>query len=266
MKLNLQFFGEEDFTESVETPEVAEQVEIEESGETAAVEEAEQGAATPERDFDRDAIYASARRKAEKEANERVNAEFVRRFGNYKNPVTGAPITSMNEYFDALDSQNLQSVKERITSAGIDENTLNEYVENLPAIRRANELIKAQELHEMEERVNKDVAALHELDNSINTVADIPTEVLDLVRTGGANNIVDAYKIVNYGKWTTEKANSARQAAINQAKGKMHLAPVNGVSVMNEEVEIPDSQRAMWEAMFPDKSKAELRKLYNKQL
>lgn len=46
----------------------------------------------------------------------------------------------------------------------------------------------------------------------------------------------------------------------------MHLAPVNGVSVMNEEVEIPDSQRAMWEAMFPGKSKAELRKLYNKQL
>ena len=105
----------------------------------------------------------------------------------------------------------------------------------------------------------------YERDNLFDALALAEAADLDLVEISPNAN-PPVCKIVNYGKWTTEKANSARQAAINQAKGKMHLAPVNGVSVMNEEVEIPDSQRAMWEAMFPDKSKAELRKLYNKQL
>ena len=75
-------------------------------------------------------------------------------------------------------------------------------------------------------------------------------------------SLVDSYKILNYGKATA----AIQQQAINQAKGKSHLNPVNGVATPNEGAEIPQSELAYWKEAFPDKNPAELKKLYNKTL
>jgi hypothetical protein len=56
------------------------------------------------------------------------------------------------------------------------------------------------------------------------------------------------------------------QQAINQAKGKSHLNPVNGVATPDDGVDIPVSELDMWKDAFPNKSAAELKKLYNKTL
>ena len=72
--------------------------------EETSVEEQE----TETQQVDMNAIYADARRKAEREYKDRVqkeNNEFVRRFGHLKNPQTGEPIRSKEDYLKALDAQ-----------------------------------------------------------------------------------------------------------------------------------------------------------------
>lgn len=89
MKFNLQFFGEEDVTESVNESVVAEQTEVEDGGDAIETVSEEVEETPTVQDADTNRIYADARRRAEREAREaqeKVDAEYVRRFGNYKIP------------------------------------------------------------------------------------------------------------------------------------------------------------------------------------
>ena len=79
-------------------------------------------------------------------------------------------------------------------------------------------------------------------------------------------SLVDCYKILNFGNVSTAKQEAIQQQAINQAKGKSHLNPVNGVATPDGDVEIPQSELATWREYFPEKSPAELKKMYNKEL
>ena len=108
-----------------------------------------------------------------------------------------------------------------------------------------------------------DVLALSEIDTSIKTLNDIPDEVIKKAMTSGMN-LVDAYKIVNFGKVSTAKREAIQQAAINAAKGKQHMTPVDGVATNDGLKDIPIDELGKWKAFFPDASADELRKKYNK--
>jgi hypothetical protein len=79
-------------------------------------------------------------------------------------------------------------------------------------------------------------------------------------------SLVDCYKILNYGRVSSSQQAAITQQAINQAKGKAHLNPVNGVATPDDGAEIPASQLEMWKDAFPGKTAAELKKLFNKTL
>lgn len=275
-KLNLQFFadGEDvavstgvEVSESAEpmgTGETAEGIASSEGvdtvGQDAPVENAEP-APNPMPTIDTNAIAASIRRKLEKEARaeqERRDAEYARRFGNYTNPRTGQPIRSERDYFDALDAQ-------EVANTGVDPALIDKFVNNDPRIRQAEEVMENARKQEALNQINADVLEISKLDPTITKYDDVPNEVVNFALENHFS-LVNAYKILNYGKVSSKNAEAIRQNAVNQIMGKQHMAPMNGVATNNAEIEIPMNERAIWEASFPNKSYAELRTLYNKQL
>lgn len=211
--------------------------------------------------IDTNAIAASIRRKLEKEARaeqERRDAEYARRFGNYTNPRTGQPIRSERDYFDALDAQ-------EVANTGVDPALIDKFVNNDPRIRQAEEVMENARKQEALNQINADVLEISKLDPTITKYDDVPNEVVNFALENHFS-LVNAYKILNYGKVSSKNAEAIRQNAVNQIMGKQHMAPMNGVATNNAEIEIPLGERAIWEASFPNKSYAELRTLYNKQL
>ena len=251
---------------SAEMTETAEPSESEESTE----EVVEQAEPEVQNEVDVNAIYAEARRTAEanaRKAQKSIDEEYVRRFGHLNNPITGQPIRSQADYLAALDAQEEMKAKNALQEKGVDPALIDNLIANNPVIRQAEAVMaqakKAQTLGE----INADIAELNKIDPSITDISNVPPDVIRLsLNSGGNIHLVDAYKIVNFGKVSQDQRAAIQQSAINQAKGKQHLSPVNGVATPDEGVEIPASELNMWKDMFPDKSSSELRKLYNKTL
>ena len=254
---------------SAEMSETAEPNDSEESTEET-VDQPETEQPEVQNEVDVNAIYAEARRVAEanaRKAQKAIDDNFARRFSGYTNPITGQPIRNQADYLAALDAQETLQTREQLKQNGVDPALLDNAIANNPIVRQAQSVMENAKREQTFGEIGADVAMLHELDPSINTVFDVPPNVVDIVmRSGGVIHLVDAYKIANYGKVSQSQQEAIKQTAINQAKGKQHLAPVNGVSTPDEGAEIPESVLSMWKDVFPDKSKAELKKMYNETL
>lgn len=231
---------------SVENPEPAEQGELEETPE--------------EKPVDVNAIAAAARRKAEAEMKAR-DEEYVRRFGHLKNPKTGEPIRSERDYFAALDAQDELQAKESLKENGVDPELIDNLIANNPTVRQAQAVMEQQKAQTLRGMVNEDLAELSKLDPSITSLETVPPDVIQMA-IDRQMRMTDAYKILNYGNMNA----AITQQAVNQAKGKSHLNPVNGIATQDNSVDIPQSELAMWKEYFPDKSAEELKKLYNDTL
>lgn len=267
MKFNLQFFsdGEVDSTAEVGAEEQT-FAESEETVNDVAEGEAEAGA-EEQPEVDMNAIYANARRKAEAEAKakydkerEALDAEYVRMFGNRVNPDTGLPIRSANDYLVAFQAQEQKRRQQELESKGVSTDLINELINNNPAVMQANALIIAQRERETQKLIDDDVAELGKLNPNIKEFKDIPKEVVNKCMQIQGLSLVDAYKMLNYDSYSSEREAAIRQGAINAAKGKQHLQPVNGVSAQEEGVDIPVEALPVWKKMYPDLSMSELRK------
>ena len=243
---------------SAENPEIADQGEEQESTEATETEPEQQ------QTVDVNAIAAAARRKSEAEMRAR-DAEYARRFGHLKNPKTGEPIRSERDYLAALDAQEEMKAKEQLQQNGVDPSVLDNFINNNPVIRQAQAVIEQQKAQATFSQINADIAELGKLNPSITSLDTVPPDVIKFSMDHNID-LVSAYKVVNYGKVSSEQQAAITQQAINQAKGKSHLNPVNGVATPDDGADIPQSELDMWKETFPNKSMAELKKLYNKTL
>ena len=261
---------EENPTENVETAET--NVETAETGAESGAETAVETQQEPEIPNN---VWAIARQRSEREAQQRVDRQFAQRFAGYKNPETGAYIHTMQDYFDAMDAQN------RIArQKAIEQVTANQNAEQRAALQRIleNDPEKAQLKAEMEqlkaERVNdeaqkafeRDFAELQKLEPALKTQQDLAKlegfdEIVALCQKG--IDMVTSYKAVNYGKATRQSREAGQQAAINAAKGKIHLAAHGGANMPGKEKTMSSGMLAKAHEYFPDKSDEELQKLYN---
>lgn len=259
---------------------VADQIEPntdEEAVETAEQPEdaPEQEAEPPEPEISND-VWATARRRSEREAQERIDRRFAQRFAGYKNPKTGAPIRSADDYFAAMDAQ-----AEMQRQRAIEQATANQSAEQREALRRIldNDPEKARLNARVEElehaRVNdeaqaafqRDFTELQRLEPGLKTTGDLAKlenfdKIVELVQSKGLD-MVTAYKAVNYGKAVQSSTAAGRQAAINAARGKTHLAAHGGANMPGKEKTMSSEMLAKAHEYFPDKSDEELQKLYN---
>ena len=277
---NIQFFAESG-AEGQEVTEPAEQEVVtdnntDEGTETGAVEEPKSeptGGKTEE-----DSRFASVRRKAEEEARSKyeaqmqnVNSEVKRLFGNVKNPTTGAPIESFDDYIKAVEEQQRLVREQEMRSKGIDPKIIDEMIQASPVIRQANQIMQDSLKNEAAQKLAADLKAVSEIDPSIKSESDIANletypQILDLVTKHGLS-LLEAFKLANYESIATKKAEAAKQAAVNQAKGKSHMEQSgNGASTSENEVDIPQSEISTWREYYPGLSDAELKKKYNRTI
>lgn len=257
-----------------ETPEV--------ETEGANTEATESESATQEeanvQSAEENAKYAAARRRAEQEFQARQQAEdeeFARRFAGYENPITHQPIRSRKDYFDALDAQETLKQREELQNKGIDptlfEEMVSKQVANNPAVLQAQQVMQAAQQAQIQQRIDADVKAISKLNPSIKTIDDVLndpnfSQMLELTRNNGLG-LADAYKLVNLENLMAGKMASAKQAAINNAKGTSHLAPTDGLSSGdNGLVDIPAGELNAWKRAFPNCSMKELKEKYNRSL
>ncbi len=272
MKYNLQFFadGEEQPTTDelferigAEDPEPAAQEETVNEVETEQAENT-QGSetATSDAGIDRNAIFAEARRTFERK-QAAINNRYAERFKGLVNPETNMPITSADEYLDALDAQERMRAKAELQSKGVDISTIENLINNSPKLREADRLIREIQNEKVTNQIISDVAELSRLNPTIKSLEDVPADVMNYTIHHNIS-LVDSYKILNYGNVAAQQASAIKQGVINQINSKAHLAPVNGVADNSNEVDIPADQLSTWKSWYPDLTEAELRKKYNR--
>lgn len=271
---DLQFFAEgESVDEGEEETENAEQSEVDEDAEEAG-EEAEEGEETEEED--RDSIYAAARRRAEAEARAKYDKErqeedafFANLCKGKVNPETGEPIRTAAEYMQAVNAQQRVNVQQQLKEKGIDPSVIERYIANSPEIQQSKRMVAELQAKEARQQVNEDLKAVMALDKSYGTIDELTEsegfqQALEMCRNTPGLRLPDAYKIVNFDALRSAGMKAAKQAAVNEAKGKGHFVTTPNTPTGNGSVEIPEADLAKWQKFYPNKSRAELNALYAK--
>ena len=271
LPINLQFFAEGDEPD----------VEIDDGGndpvdnaepEGDLEEPEEDGESDDEpQDSDTNAQFAAARRRAEAEFKaelERRDAEYARRFKDVVNPITGLPIKSEKDYFEALDAQETLRLNEQVQSAGIDPSVIEQMIARSPMVAQANMILEAQRRNEADRLIAEGVAEISKIDPDIKSLQDIPQEQMPRIieRVKAGLSLSDAYKIENMDKLIGKSNDAATQRAINNAKNKNHLNTHSGISDNENLQEIPSEALEAWKMAYPELSYKELRKKYNDTL
>lgn len=245
--------------------EVAEPVESSVAEDTVDTSEEVQESDEPV--VDRNAIAAAARREAEGKLRER-DAEIKRRFGNYKNPITGKAIETEKDYFEALDAQETLRRNQELESKGIDPSIIDDAIKNNPVVRQAQMVLEQNQQQLLQNDIAEQIKQISALDPSIKSFEDLANiknqdALLSMVQKG--YSLVDAFKLANYDELMGKSKAAAEQKAINQAKGKSHLTPTTSGASANDGLEdIPVNQLDKWRAFFPDASEKELKEKYNR--
>lgn len=243
-----------------------------------SAEEPEQEPERPGREDIPNHVWAAARKRAEAEEKARVDREFARRCEGKKNPLTGQPIRTMQEYWAAIDAQNELRRQRAIEAAtkGIDAQqaaAIREALTNDPEKARMKARIDDLERREIANSaavaLENDLRELSKIDPSIKNVHDLEVlpefgDIVELVKKG--YSLGDAYKVTRYDQVRSASEKSGRQAAINAARSKNHLAKHGGNSAPGNMKAIPAKQLAFFKEQFPDKSMDELTKLYNQTI
>lgn len=222
-----------------------------------------------------DSVWAAARRRAEADAQKRADAEVARRCAGKTNPLTGKPITTQKEYWEAIDAQNQMrrdaAFKQAVKGLSPqDAAALEQVLKNDPEKQRMqrqiDEMKAVQDRDIAMQALNADVAEIGKLDPNIKSIDDVlklpnVNAMIDKVRRG--YSLVDAYRLLNYDSSMKASQNAGKQAARNEVRGKTHLAAHGGGSNGNGGKTIPASMLPGLKEQFPGKSIEELTKLYN---
>lgn len=274
--LDLQTFADE---EVVDTGENEVETTAESQEETEADEEVETGAETdgdaePQpQSAEENARYAAIRRRAEEDAKRKydasinqLNQRVAAMCQGVTHPITGQPITNVNDYMDALAIQQRQANEQELQEKGVDPQLIDRMIAQNPIVMEAQQVIEQNKLMNADAQIQRDLAEISKYDpniKGINDLAALPNfqEILDRVSRGA--NLVDAYKMVNFDNFMQHTNEAARQQAINQMRGKNHLATQSqNVATEDDIVEVPAEIMARYKE--EGKTEKQIRELYKK--
>ena len=235
-----------------------------------------ENAARRRREEQQAAIDAAVKKAVEDErarTKGQMDAFFAK--AGMKNTVTGKPITTLEEFDAWRADYDAAKLQKDLKAGKLTPEALRSAVEQTPAIQA---LKKQQEQQaaadeqrrqaEAQARVNAELAEIHKLDPTINTVEDLLSmpgakAFYDLVRKG--NSFLDAYRLANFDRLTTARAEAARQQALNNARGKDHLTGT-GTPQGTGAATVPPDVKAEYLAFNPDATDAEIQKHYNRYM
>ena len=274
--LDLQLFGDEEVAGANEVEESATPQEEETTEtETAETIESKDGNDEPEQtaedkpaqSAEMNAQFAAMRRKAESEANQRVeeiNRAFAALCQGRVNPDTGKPITTALEYAEALRNQERREIEQNLRDNNVDPDVIKRSIALSPEMQQVRQIIEEAQNAKAMSDIQQDLEEIRKIDPSINSLQDIPedmaNQMIAYVKDKGLR-FSEAYKIVNFGNIAQNNKSAGRQEAINQMRGKAHLASQpTGVATEGDEVDVPASIMASQKA--DGKSEKQIRESY----
>lgn len=277
LALDLQHFADEvedagaNEVEESATPQEDETTE-EEVSET--VEEEDGNDEPHEQTPEENARYAAIRRRAEEDAKRRyeseinqMNQQIAAMCQGVKHPVTGQPITNVRDYVDALQIQQRQAQEQELQDKGIDPAIIDKMIAQNPVVMQAQQVLERTQQAEAETALQNDLAEIMKIDPSIKGIQDLANlpnfnDMVALVQNNKLS-LVDAYKMLNFDTFMQHTNDAARQQAINQMRGKQHLASQpTGVATENDDVEVPAEIMSRYKA--EGKTEKQIRELYQK--
>ena len=273
LNYDLQLFAEDEVVagenevEETATPE--EETTEDESSETVAEES---GNDEPqEQSAEDNARYAAIRRRAEEDAKRRYESEQRNRnqriaamCQGITHPVTGKPITTEDEYLDALEIQQRQARERELQDKGVDPRIIDQMIAQNPVVQQAQQVIEQNKMSMAEQQLQSDIASISKYDPNIKGIDDLAAmpnfpEIVDRVSKG--QSLLDAYKTANFDALMQHTNEAARQQAINQMRGKSHLpSQSQGVATNEEYVEVPADIMSRWKS--EGKTEKQIRELY----
>lgn len=278
-------------------PGVPEELVAEEQPGTPA-EQKEQPPEAPAPDYEAEKQAAVQQAVAEAVAREREKAQdewkaFFTRAG-LKNSISGAEITSREEFeewYRAYEAAKLErELKEgRLTPEALQQAARRAVEEQArqaapppPQEAPGTGLARpqgsagaAQAMPKQDvtpEQVQQELAAIHQMDESISTLEDIakmPTwgAFQDAVMRRGCS-FVEAFRLANFdaimARQREDTAKRAAQAAVNNARSKDHLAASKSKGA--GAVAVPGDELDLYRRMNPGKSEAEIQEHYNQYI
>lgn len=275
LAMNLQFFAEDEGVEDVGANETeAADLSDDSEGYEADTESVNEEAATPQMQSpETNAAFANMRRELEASRRQQreVDNMFAAQYGHLVNPETQQPIRSARDYYEALAAQERVNARAQMQQSGIDPSVIDNMIANSPAVREAKAATAELNSIRAQQMVEADFDEVLRFDASKTSREDIVNDpsyqsVINYVSSHPGTRFSDAYKLVNFDRLSSSNTAAAKQAVINQVKGKGHLA--NGSAVTSTDVgeDIPANMLEMYKEAFPDRPMKELKALYNKAL
>ena len=261
---------------------VVEETEIDTAEETVVDEEGEPSGGDPTEETAEEPAEKQGGFTAEMQAaidavaQKRVDAAIARQFAGMTNPFTGQPIRTERDLIAYKEAYEAAEQRRKFEEAGVDEKMLNDFVNNHPAIQRANRVILEQQQTEANAFMAKEFQALQEEfpDCGLTEVADLlKTEegkkALNIWKTNKDVSMADAYAMTHRAQ-IRQRAEEARQKETeamkqgmrNQMNSKNHLTQTKGTSGGGDE--IPADALEGLQMFFPGKSHAEYVAMYKK--
>lgn len=258
--------------EQEETTDGTEETGAEEGEEQTPEERSRFAAARRKAEAERDAAVQKAREDAQAEAQRVIDEAFKN--SGLTNPYTKQPITSKAEYDAYRERFEAEKKARLLKKSGMTDEEFNQFVSELPEVRQAKQAQAAAEeaakqAREQQARlkVDEQLKEISALDPSIKELKDIAKmetypKFYELVKKG--NSLTDAFKLANFETLNRSTAAASRQAAINAAQGKSHLAQT--ASRGTGAASVPADVKEAYRAFNPNATDAEIQQHYNKYL
>lgn len=239
-------------------------------------EEQRKEAAAQRRRAETQAAIDKAVEEAVKAEKDRSKAEMDAFFAAaaLKNTITGKPITNMEEFNAWKQAFEAAKLQKDLKAGRLTPEALQKVIEQTPAMQQVQQMVQRQDEQQRQQaqeaaqvRVDQEIAEIHKLDPSINTVKDLLTmpkakEFYALVKKG--NSFLDAFRLANFETLTAKRADAARQQAMNNARSKDHLT-ATGSQRGAGAAQVPPDEMAMFRLLNPGATDAEIQAYYNKQ-
>ena len=141
------------------------------------------------------------------------------------------------------------------------------FVNTLPEVRQAQAVTRRAREQAAQARIEEQLREISRLDPAVKGLGDLARmanypRLYELVKRG--NSLTEAYKLANYDALTQRAAQASKQAALNAARSKEHLAPTaqRGAGAAS----VPADVKEEYRALNPDATEAEIQQHYNRYL
>lgn len=213
------------------------------------------------------ARYAAMRRKAEADAEKRMNAELDKSIASLglTDPYTNKPITNhaeMQAYRQRFVEEQRKEMQEK---AGMSPEDYKRFVDSLPEVQAGKAAQQKVMDLEIRAKIDSQMREIQMISPEIKSMEDLSKldnfdKLYDMV--GKGYELADAYKVLNYDRLTAKAAEAAKQQALNSIGGKNHLQPVTPRG--QGAVPVPADVAAEYRALMPEATDAEIQAHYNK--